>query len=124
MSDDAVSVSEEGLTDELELAFAPIHKRAFGIAVGSVAGMLVFALTAASVLRGGHTEILPLLANYYPGYSVSWTGAVVGFAWTFFVFFVAGWFAAFCRNFALATSIWIGRAKAELEATHDFLDHI
>jgi hypothetical protein len=35
-----------------------------------------------------------------------------------------GWFVAFCRNLAIATSIFITRTRAELSQTRDFLDHI
>jgi hypothetical protein len=38
--------------------------------------------------------------------------------------FVAGWFFAFCRNLVLAFSVFLIRARAELNQTRDFLDHI
>lgn len=107
------------------LLFLPIHKRAFGMAVGIVLGTLVAALTvAATVLPGERTWPLILLSQYFAGYSVSWPGALVGFLWGGFVGFVAGWFAAFCRNFFVAVQIWFGKTKEELKATRDFLDHI
>jgi hypothetical protein len=55
---------------------------------------------------------------------VSWTGLFVGMGWGFVVGFVGGWFFAFCRNLALAISIFITRTRAELAQTRDFLDHI
>jgi hypothetical protein len=55
---------------------------------------------------------------------VSWPGVVIGAAWGFVVAFVAGWFAAFCRNLALAISAFVIRTRAEIEATREFLDHI
>jgi hypothetical protein len=109
---------------EMLLAFAPIHKRAFGMAVGLTMGTLVFLVTVYSVLRPGTPVFVYLLSEYFLGYSVSWTGALVGFAWAWFAFFVAGWFAAFVRNAAIAVNIWIGYARAELSDTRDFLDHI
>jgi hypothetical protein len=49
---------------------------------------------------------------------------VIGAAWGFAVAFIAGWFAAFCRNLALAISAFMIRTKAELASTREFLDHI
>ncbi len=113
------------LPEELILAFAPLHKRAFGTAVGLALGFAVFLLTAFHlVLRPQEPIDISLLANYFYGYTVSWPGALIAFFWGFFAGFVAGWFTAFCRNLMLATWIFIGRAKADLRATRDFLDHI
>ena len=115
---------EQESSDELVLAFAPLHKRAFGTAVGLTLGSLLFVVTGYSVLIPGRPDFLFLLANYFPGYTVSWLGALIGFAWATFAFFVAGWFVAFVRNFVLAASIWLARTRAELHAMRDFLDHV
>jgi hypothetical protein len=111
--------------EDAQLLFAPLHKRAFGIAVGSVLGAAIFSVTAVSTLfPEGRTFPLSLLAQYFTGYTVSWTGAFVGLGWGWFVGFVAGWFAAFCRNLFVALELWLGKTKEELAATRDFLDHI
>ncbi len=115
----------ETLPTEAVLAFAPLHKRAFGVAVGFASGLILFLITVISVLRGPHPGFsLGLLRIYFAGYTVSWTGAVIGFGWGFLVGFVAAWFLAFCRNVILALSIFVIRARSELSATRDFLDHI
>lgn len=114
----------EELPRELRLAFLPLHKRAFGMAVGVTAGVSLFAVTVYAILRQSPPDALYLVANYFPGYTVSWVGALIGLAWATFAFFVAGWFSAFIRNFALGASIWMARTRAELAATRDFLDHI
>ena len=109
----------------LALAFAPVHKRAFGIAIGVATGLVVFGATAIYLLREPlDGPQLGLLRQYFYGYSVSWPGAFIGFAWGLLTGFVAGWFFAFCRNFAVAVSVFVIRAKAELLQTRDFLDHI
>ena len=119
------SKKEEVLPPAVALAFAPLHKRAFGIAIGTVCGLTVFLFTALYLLREpDHGVGLALLAQYFKGYSVSWPGAVVGFFWGFVVGFVGGWFLAFCRNLVIAASIFIIRARSELSQTRDFLDHI
>jgi hypothetical protein len=111
----------------LVLAFAPLHKRAFGVAIGSAAGLFVFLLTVVHLVRNpapGQAINLELLANFFYGYSPTWTGAFVGLFWGFVVGFVGGWFLAFCRNLVIAISIFITRTRAELRETRDFLDHI
>lgn len=115
----------EDLTREMELAFAPIHKRAFGMAVGLVLGLGLFLITSIALLRGGDPSgLLARIQFMVPLYEVSWTGAILGSLSAAFAFFCAGWFLAFSRNVVLAVSIWVLRTRAELGQTRDFLDHI
>lgn len=118
----------DSTTDELGrdlvLAFAPIHKRALGTAVGLVMAASVFLVTAIGIAVAEPPEVLFLLGYFLPGHDVTWGGAFRGAVAAGFAFFVAAWFLAFCRNFVLAASVWIARTRAELTQTHDFLDHI
>ncbi len=116
---------EEELPPAVALAFAPLHKRAFGIAIGLAFGLTIFLATAVFLLRSpGQGVGLALLAQYFKGYTVTWGGAFVGLFWGFVAGFVGGWFLAFCRNLVIAVSIFVIRAKSELNQTRDFLDHI
>lgn len=109
----------------LTRAFLPVHKLALGLAVGTVFGAIVFAVTVFHVvLRPSGGLPLILLAQYFSGYEVSWTGALIGLFWGFVSGFVAGWFTAFVRNLATAMTVFNLRTKAELAHTRDFLDHI
>lgn len=115
----------DGLPRDLALAFAPLHKRAFGMAVGTATGLGGFLLTAVYLVRAPQPGFrLALLAEYFYGYTVSWPGAFAALAWGFVAGFTAGWFAAFCRNLVIAVSLFVSRTRAELSATRDFLDHI
>ena len=106
-------------------AFAPVHKRALGVAVGFVFGLGIVALTAFHiVLRPTNGPPIALLAQFFYGYEVSWGGALVGFCWGFFTGFVAGWFAAFVHNLVTAIIVFVFKTRGELEQTKDFLDHI
>lgn len=107
----------------LELAFAPLHKRAFGIAIGTVAAGLVAVLTAFHWLVEPEVN-LGLLSNYFYGYRVSPLGVLIGGFWAFLSGFVMGWFVAFCRNLVIAVSVFLTRTRAELRQTREFLDHI
>lgn len=119
------SPSQMVADQRLALLFAPLHKRAFGMAVGLAAALMTVLLTAVPLLRGTGDPInLGLLAQYFRGYTVSWTGALIGAAWAGFVGFVMGWFLAFCRNALLAFRVLLLRARAEYGQTRDFMDHI
>lgn len=119
-----VTESDPGLDEPLLLAFAPLHKRAFGIAIGVVAGLAIFLITAYQVILPTEAGSTALLGQYFQGYSISWKGAFIGLLWGFGVGFVMGWFVAFVRNLVIATSVFITRTREELRATRDFLDHI
>lgn len=113
------------LPREDALAFAPIHKRHFGTAIGVAAATVVAFFTILDMLvHPGDRGTIGLLSQYFTGYTVSWRGVFIGGAWAFFVGWVAGWFVAFCRNVALAATVFWVRAKANFRASRDFLDHI
>lgn len=117
--------SEPELESQFELAFAPLHKRCLGLAVGSVVALLVALATVSSHLRAPENPYpLNLLSNFFLGYEVSWLGALVGAFWGFWLGFVVGWSFAFARNLALAITSFVFRARAELEESRGFLDHI
>lgn len=120
---------DAALGAQVHHAFAPFHKRRFGIACGVAAGLLVALMTAIRLLRGPGGTVDPafdlhLLATYFAGYSVTWKGVLVGFGWGFLVGGIGGWFFAFIRNVSLAVSICLIRTRLELTRTRDFLDHI
>jgi hypothetical protein len=111
--------------DSLLLAFAPLHKAAFGAAVGTACALVVFSVTLLSLIRDPAQQFpLHLFRQYFAGYSVSWAGALIGALWAGFTGFVFGWFVAFVRNLMLAVSLFLIRTRAELAQTRDFLDHV
>jgi hypothetical protein len=115
----------EPLPSELLLAFAPLHKAAFGAAIGAACALLLLGLTALTVLRGTQEQFnIELLSVFFRGYSLSFSGALIGAVWAGFMGFVFGWFFAFCRNLVVAVSLFVIRTRAELARTRDFLDHV
>jgi hypothetical protein len=121
----AVPLRVDPVADVLTRVFAPLHKRALGLAVGSTAAAALFALTAFHILVVQDGPVpLYLLGQYFYGYEVSWRGAVIGAWWSFVAGFAAGWFLAFLRNFTVATWMFLVKTRAELTHTSDFLDHI
>lgn len=68
---------------------------------GMVGGVGLFLATAWLLLRGGATvgPTLSLLGNYFPGYSVTWPGAGLGFVYGALVGAAVGWSMARIYNF-------------------------
>ena len=110
---------------QVMLAFAPVHKRAMGVATGVATALFVAVATLITVIDDPAQRFpLQLRGAYFYGFDLSWRGLFVGTGWGFTVGFVAGWFIAFCRNLAVAISIFAIRTRAEISQTRDFLDHI
>jgi hypothetical protein len=120
-------LSIEHRSDELILhAFARLDRTAFGVAVGTLLGLLLFSATIFVLSRGGRTDgiDLQLLSQYYPGYTVTIRGALLGLVYGFLSGFVFGWFVALLRNGALRLYLWMLRKRSELSRLGDFLDRI
>jgi hypothetical protein len=116
---------DEAIPQPLATVLASIHRAALGGAVGTVAGLGVFLLTVAELLRRPESRLnLGLLGQYLPGYAVSWPGALVGFVWVFAIGFSVGWLLALFHNLAIAVWIFVARSRHEIAATRDFLDHV
>jgi len=117
--------SADPVSRVLERAFAPLDKRALGVALGLTSALIVFLVTAFHiVVEPEHGPPIGLLSQYFYGYDLTWKGALAGAWWALVAGFAAGWFFAFLRNFVLATWIFLIRTKASLTETSDFLDHI
>lgn len=113
------------LPPDLKLLFSPLNKRAFGVAVAAVCALVVTAVTLFHVIvNPGPAPDISLLGAYFPGYTVTFVGALIGAAWAGVIGFACGWLVAFCRNLVIAASMFLTRTKAELRATRDFLDHM
>jgi hypothetical protein len=121
----ALHVPRSKSADELILhAFAKIDRSAFGIAVGSVFGLVLLSLTVFALVKGSESLglNLQLLSQYYPGYTVTRKGALLALAYGFVTGFLLGWFFALLRNFSLALYLRFVQRRAELSNLGDFLD--
>jgi len=79
----------EQLTQEelksLKRALAHASQQGWGIAIGSLLAVGLFVATNWLVLKGGPNPgpHLSLLSIYFPGYSVSFFGSLIGFVYAF-----------------------------------------
>lgn len=120
-----MTTPDPALERQLALAFAPLDKRALGIGFGTAFALLLTGLTFTSMMVDPDQRFpLWLLHEYFFGYSVSWTGLVVGAVWAFATGFFWGWFAAFARNLVYAFWLMTLRIRTDFSTTRDFLDHI
>ena len=85
---------------ELAQVFLRVDRVALGLAAGVVGGMGLFVATLALVLMGGPVvgPTLALLGQYFPGYSVTAPGSVIGLFYGCISGFVVGWVFAGIRN--------------------------
>ena len=88
---------------DLVLVARAIARMRAGIAAivsAMIAGFSLFAATLWLVIKGGPTvgQNLSLLSQYYPGYSVTWTGSLVGLFYGALTGAVVGWCVAWLYN--------------------------
>jgi hypothetical protein len=110
--------------DELVVrTFAKLDSIALGLSCGIVCGLGLVSATVILLIKGGDQigPNLSLLGQYFPGYSVTWTGSILGCAYGLAAGFVAGWTLAFVRNFSLTVYAHAVRLQAVLSG-NNFLD--
>lgn len=71
-----------------------------GLITGLTAGALLFVATIWLVVKGGEVvgPHLSLLSQYFPGYSVTFVGSLIGFAYAFVIGFVISFAVAHLYN--------------------------
>ena len=79
---------------------ARLREGIVAIVTAMVAGFTLFAATLWLVIKGGPDvgQHLGLLRAYYPGYSVTWTGSLVGLVYGALTGAVVGWSVAWLYN--------------------------
>ena len=80
-------------TDEsLNTAILRLNGRAWGIAAGLLLGGGLFVATNILVLKGGPNvgKHLRLLSVFFPGYSVTFVGSIIGFIYAFVLGYAVG----------------------------------
>ncbi len=70
---------------EIERTLMRLNARAWGIAMGLLLGIALFVATNWLVLEGGDNagQHLRLLRVFFPGYTVSFVGSLIGFTYAF-----------------------------------------
>jgi hypothetical protein len=75
-----------------------LEKLSLGLSLGLVCGFCLLIATLMLVISQAEATFLISLKHFYPGYSITLTGAFVGFFWAFVDGFIAGWLIALFYN--------------------------
>jgi hypothetical protein len=89
---------------QLHAAVARLRAGIMAIVFGMVGGVGLFLATIWLVIRGGPNvgKHLGLLVNYFPGYSVTWKGAVIGIVYGTLIGALVGWLVSWVYNLVAA----------------------
>jgi len=85
---------------QLFQAVLGIDNRVSGVVVGLIVGSGIFVATLWLVLKGGPNvgQHLSLLNQFFPGYSVTYTGTILGFIYGFALGYLLGWSISWLYN--------------------------
>jgi hypothetical protein len=77
-----------------------IQAGVLGLVCAVLGGLSIFLMTAWLLIKGGAVvgPHLSLLGQYFYGYSVSWSGSLIGFAYGALVGGVTGWLVGVVYN--------------------------
>jgi ABC-type proline/glycine betaine transport system permease subunit len=105
-------------------AFARLDAVALGVAVGCWSGTVLLGATWLLALRNDSPAVpaLALLANYLPGFTVTWQGGVLGLLYGFVIGLTLGWAFARLRNLAVRLYFGIAKLKAAFSLLAERLD--
>jgi len=78
-----------------------LHARALGLTMGVIWGVMVFLVTLLAVWSSGGygKSFLVGVTSIYPGFTISYKGALLGLFYGFLDGFVFGWFTAVIYNY-------------------------
>ena len=87
----------------LERAVLRLHAHILGLILGIILGFGIFIATNFLILKGGKVvgPHLSLLSNFFPFYSVTFVGSIVGFGWGLLCGYLAGLLIAFIYNLVI-----------------------
>jgi len=111
------------LPQPIIITFAHLDPLALGVAIGFVIGLWLLSATLILVIKGGAVigPNLSLLSQFLVGYSVTWSGSIVGFLYGACAGFIFGFLFAWLRNFLNHIYLTIIRRRAERQAVGDLL---
>ena len=75
-----------------------MNPKAFGLAAGVLWSLAMFVMTIFAAMNGYASDFLIMMAGIYPGFSLSYLGAVIGAIYGFVDGFVGGWLFVWLYN--------------------------
>jgi protoporphyrinogen oxidase len=118
-------VRDEILAAVVAPTLAKVDRVALGLSLGLTCGALLWLATLALVLKGGAVvgPNLGLLAQFFPGYTVTLTGSFLGLGYGFLSGFLAGWTVALLRNVVVFAFMAAMYRRAERQALRRLLHY-
>jgi tetrahydromethanopterin S-methyltransferase subunit G len=106
-------------------SLAKLDGQALGIALGLLFGLAIFAATNILIFKGGDVvgPNLALLAHFFIGYEVSFTGSVIGMIYGIITGLITGWLIAFIRNLVVKLYVDLLKFKGSVAAINDYIDN-
>jgi hypothetical protein len=94
--------------------------------MGVAGGLGLLLATLILVLKGGEVvgPNLTLLAQYFPGYTVTTNGSVLGLLYGFITGFIGGWSMAFLRNTTVFLYMVASRRRTERQLMRKLLEYV
>lgn len=93
MVHNTTSHDQHDLQQQVNKAVARLKAGILALVFGLIAGVGLFAMTAILLIEHGPNTgaTLQLLGHYFIGYTVTWSGAFIGFFWAFVSGGLVGW---------------------------------
>ncbi len=120
-----VAMSKTSASDRVIIeAFAKLDQTALGLAVGTLSGLGVFMATVVLLIKGGEVvgPRLALLGQFFIGYTVTASGALIGLVYGFLAGFILGWLIGFFRNSLVSAYLLALKTRANLTSSLDSID--
>lgn len=116
-------MAQKGIPEPVIITFGRLDPKALGLAISVVFGAILFLATLVLVLRGGPVvgPNLSLLAQYFPGYSVTWGGSILGLLYGALCGFIFGYGFAQLRNGVAHLFLLSVKRRAERATISDLL---
>jgi len=112
--------------DAVNRVFSKLDPAALGVAVGITGGLGLFLATLILVIKGGPVvgPNLQLLNEFFPGYTVTLWGSLLGLGYAFITGFVMGSAFAYLRNVTVYLSALIIHRDIESHLLRRLLDYL
>jgi len=116
----------ETVKEALAETFPKLDRVALAVSTGAISGMVLFLATIILVLKGGAVvgPNLSLVSQYFPGFSVTILGSLLGLGYGFSAGFACGWGFAFCRNVTVFLYTALMQQRAERQLLRKLLEYI
>lgn len=116
--------ADELAGEQIVQSLAKIDSLALGVALGTVFAVGIFLITNLLIYKGGETvgPNLGLLAQFFPGYRVTFGGSLIGLLYGFASGFALGWLIAVIRNLIIKIYLNIINLRQKMAAVNDYID--